>query len=416
MEILFFLVFVFMIIVLSAIVSGSEAALLSVSYTKAKELARTTNYKLTSKNKKSIKLLKVKDDLQKYISTIVVLNNIINIIGSVYVGVLASKIFGEVYLGLVSAILTFLIIMFSEIIPKIYGEKHSIQISLFIAGPLIFLTKIFTPIIFILNKISKFFIKEKSANKVSEGEIREMASLGWKEGSINNYENKVIKNVFRMNDTEVFEIMVPKNKVTYFNLRSSFDEIVDIADKTGYTRFPIFNKREIVGLINIKDLFKFHKNKKDFKVSKILRPVIFAPEIMKIMTLEGKLKAERIHLAIIVNEFGDFTGIVSLEDIIEELFGEIEDEFDKTRENSIQKITDNIYHVIGGCEIDVLNEILKLGISEYEDYTTLNGFLIFKLGNIPKINDTYEIEGKGVFRVISASKKKVLKVEFKYNK
>ena len=155
MEILIFTALIFAIIVLSAIVSGSEAALLSISYTKAKEIA---NEKPDSKRAKA--LLKIKDNLQKYIATIVVLNNIINIVGSIYVGVIAVELFGEVYLGLVSALLTFLIIMFSEIIPKIYGEKHSISISLIVANPLLFLSSLFSPIVYVLNSISSFFIKK----------------------------------------------------------------------------------------------------------------------------------------------------------------------------------------------------------------------------------------------------------------
>ncbi|MCA9495695.1 MAG: HlyC/CorC family transporter [Nanoarchaeota archaeon] len=412
MEIIFFVIFVILIIILSGIVSGSEAAILSISYTKAKELARNFQSNLGEKNINSIKLLRIKEDLQRYISTIVILNNIINVVGSVYVGVLANKIFGEFYLGIVSAILTFLIIMFSELIPKIYGEKHSETIALFVAGPLIFLTKLFTPLIYLLNSISAFFVRGKVSKKVSEGEIREMANLGYEEGSINTYENRVIKNVFRMNDIEVFEIMIPKNRVTVIDSKSNFDEIVKIVEKTGYTRFPISEGGEIVGLINAKDLFKYNHIKSKFKIFKILRPIIFAPEVMKIKTLEEKLRKERIHLAVIVNEFGDFTGIASLEDIIEELLGDIEDEFDKNKEASIQKISNGKYHILGRCQIDLINTVLDLNISDKDDYTTLNGFLISKLDRIPKVNDKLKIPQKGEFRVINSSIKKVLKVEY----
>ncbi len=410
MDIISFILLVLLVIISSGIVSGSEAALLSVSYTKSKEILN--NAKSNRKKKKALSLLTVKENIQKYITTIVVLNNIINIVGSIYVGVLASKIFGEIFLGVVSGILTFLIIMFSEIIPKVYGEKHSEMISLKVASPLIFITKLFTPINFTLNKITNFFVKEKNnANYVSEGEIMEMAALGKQEGSINTYESEVIENVFKMNDIEAYDIMIPKNKVSMLDINDSFEDIVKASQKTGFTRFPVSKDHEIIGLINIKDLFKFHGKEDKFSVAKILRPITYAPEAMKIFTLEEKLKKNRIHMAVIVNEHGDFTGIVTLEDIIEELLGEIEDEFDDEDETGIKKINENKFEIKGDIEIDVLNHKLDLELDENQDYTTLNGFLISQLDKLPRVNDGVKIP-QGKFRVTKASRKRVLTVEF----
>ncbi len=406
MEILIFTALIFAIIVLSAIVSGSEAALLSISYTKAKEIA---NEKPDSKRAKA--LLKIKDNLQKYIATIVVLNNIINIVGSIYVGVIAVELFGEAYLGIVSALLTFLIIMFSEIIPKIYGEKHSVSISLMVANPLIFLSSLFSPIVYILNSISSFFIKKNEANSISEGEIKEMATLGMQEGSINSYERDVIKNVFKMDDIEAYDIMIPKNETTVLDIKSTIDEIITTTQKTGFTRFPISSNNEITGMINVKDLLRYYGKEESFKVSKILRPIFYAPETMKIFALQERLKMEKSHMAAIVNEHGDFIGIVTLEDIIEELVGEIVDEFDKVEENLITKVSDNIYHIQANIDIEDLNSEFDLGLdTTSEDYTNLNGFLSSYFGKIPKVNDKIKTD-KYTLRVIKASKKKVLEVE-----
>ncbi len=402
------LLFVILIIVLSGIVSGSEAALLSVSYAKAKEIAE--NSKNKKKRKKAQRLMHVKENLHKYITTIVVMNNIINIIGSIYVGIMAANIFGEIYVGIFSAVLTFLIIMFSEIIPKIYGEMHSEKISMAITLPLIFITKIFSPINFVLDKISNFFIKSQKNTYISEGEIRVMAVLGKEEGSINKYESDVIENVFRMNDTEVYDIMIPKGNTTIIDINETFDNIVKIAEQTGFTRFPIAKKDEIIGLINIKDLFKFHGKEKEFSITKILRPIAFVPDVMKISTLEEKLKKERVHMAAIVNEHGDIVGIVTLEDIIEELLGDIEDEFDPHQENGIEQISENKYHLIGTIDIELLNEKFALNININDDFTTLNGYLTHELGKIPKVNDIVKTD-KATFRVLKANTKKVLKSE-----
>jgi len=411
MGIVLFIVLVLLIIISSALISGSEAAILSISYTKAKEILSGSSDK---NKKKAEKLLLIKDNLQNYITTIVVLNNLVNIVGSIYIGVLASNIFGDIYLGLVSAVLTFFIIMFSEIIPKVYGELHSEKISLFISPILIFLTNIFTPIIWILNKISSFFIKSKVSNSVSEGEIREMALLGEKEGSINTYESDVINNVFKMDDIEVYDIMVPKNEIDSLDENASYEDLIILSQKTGFTRFPITKDGEVIGIINVKDLFKYYGREDKFSISKILRPIFYIPENMKIFDLEQKFKKEKTHMAAIVNEHGDLTGIVTLEDIIEELIGDIEDEFDKEEKSLIKKVDENKYIVLANIDFSDLIEELNLNIKrdENDDYTTLNGFLMDKLGKIPRVNNKVKINDIS-FRVIKASKKKSIEIEIK---
>jgi len=408
MGLLIFLVLIILVIILSGIISGTEAAILSISYTKAKEILNKSKGKIAKK--KAQNLLLIKENLSKYITTIVVMNNIVNIVGSIYIGVLASAIFGQVYLGLISGILTFLIIMFSEIIPKIYGEKHSSSISLKMSGFIIFLTKLFTPINYILNKISNFFIKGKSSMEISEGEIEEMAKMGVQTGSIEKHESEVIKNVFRMNDTPVYDIMVPKNKSIFIEKTTNFKEIIEIIQKTGFTRFPITKNGEIIGLINAKDLFKFNGDEENFTISKIIRPIIFAPESQKIFTLEETLKKNRIHMAAIVNEHGDVTGIVTLEDIIEELLGEIEDEFDRDGDEFITKITDKKYEINSTIDIDIINEKFNLKLPMDEEFSTLNGYLISKFDHIPKANEVFRIN-EFKFRVLSANKKRIIKVE-----
>ncbi|MDA3855983.1 MAG: hemolysin family protein [Candidatus Woesearchaeota archaeon] len=401
------IILIITIVLFSGLVSGSEAALLSTSYAKAKELE---NSKKTRNKAKP--LMKIKDEMQKYLTAIVILNNLINIVGSIYVGVLATELFGEIYLGIVSGILTFLIIIFAEILPKVYGEKYSTEISLIIARPIIIITTLIYPVVYIINKFTTKVVKENKENNISEGEIKQMATLGQIEGSLNKYETDIINNVFEMNDIEAYDIMVPKNKVEVIDSKSSLNSIVELVEKTGYTRFPIIENREIIGVINTKDLFKFLNKAADFSISKILRPVIFAADSMKIFALEQNLKKERTHMAIIVNEHGDFTGIVTLEDIIEELLGEIEDEFDHEEKLPYIKISENKYTVDATADIFELDEDLdlKLDLSDDEDFTTINGFLISEIGRIPKVNDIVKLKHT-IFRVIKATKRKVLEVE-----
>jgi len=407
----YFLLLVIVIIVLSAVISGSEAAILSISYIRVKNNAK--NFK-GKKKKLATDLLMIKENLQNYISTIVVLNNVVNIVGSIYIGIIATNLFGEVYLGLVSGILTFLIILFSEIIPKIYGENNAEKISLLITPILIFCNKIFRPIIFILNKISSLFVRSNnSKNHISKSEMKEITLMSKKDGSINNYESEIITNVLKMNETEVYNIMIPKNEVFMIEKNTSYDKILEHIKDTGFTRFPIIYKNEILGNINVKDLFKYNNKVDKFSISKIIRPIFYVPETMKIFELQEKFKKEKTHMCAVVDEFGEFVGIVTLEDTIEELVGEIEDEFDKNEINLIKEIDKKTYHIQANISIENLLKDLNIKDSKInlnEDYTTLNGFLLNEMGRIPKVNSKLKINNLR-FRVIKASKKKVIEVE-----
>lgn len=400
------------VIILSGIVSSSEVAIISISYPKVKEIL--TGAKTKKDQKKAEALLRIKENIKKYITTIVVLNNIINIIGSIYIGVIASEIFGEIYLGIISGILTFLIIVFSEIIPKVLGEKYASSYSRLIAGPLIIVTNILSPVLYLFDKFIHLFIKEESNyHHVSEGIIKEMAVLGKQEGSIDAYESELIENIFEMDDTEAYQIMVPKNKVQLLDHDSNYERIVKILRRTGFTRFPVSKKDEIIGLVNAKDLFKFHKREEEFNIDEVLRPIEFVPETMKIITLEQKLRRNKVHMAAIVNEHGDFTGIVTLEDVFEELLGEIEDEFD-LEEELFKKLDTKSYEIDASIDIEEFNENFPENIPTELDFITLNGYIINRLGFIPTKGEKLVMD-KGIFEILSTNRKRVLKVKYTMN-
>lgn len=406
---LILIISIFLVVIFSGIVSGTEAAIISLSFPEAKEIL--TNAETLNEKQRAERLLHIKNNLQKYITTIVILNNIINIVGSMFIGYLASQMFGNFYMGIISAILTFLIILFSEIIPKIYGEKYDDKIAPHITKPLIFMTALLFPLVWFLNKITNLFIdNSKIENNVSEGVIREMAILGKHEGSINTYESDLIKNVFEMNDTEVYDIMVPRNKVEALDAKATFKEIFKLSQKTGHTRFPVIDDEdEVIGMVNVKDLFKFFGKEKSFDVKKILRVLEFAPEAMKISTLEQKLRRNKTHMAAIFNEHGDFTGIVTLEDIFEELVGEIHDEFDN-EDKLIKKIEPKKYHISSSYDIEELDEKFNLELNLEGDFSTLNGFIINKLGRIPNLDEVI-VFGKCSFKILKANNKQILNLE-----
>jgi CBS domain containing-hemolysin-like protein len=405
-----FIVAILLVIILSGLISGTEAALLSISHPEVKEMITLSS---GSKEKKAKRLLKIKENLQRYITTIVILNNIVNIIGSMFIALLATRLFDSFYVGVVSGLLTFSIILFSEIIPKLYGESYNKEISLIITTPLIFISNILRPIIWMLDFLINIFIDtSKISKQVSEGVIREMAIMGKEEGSINMYESKLIENVFELDDTPVSDIMIPKSKALTIDTDTTFDEIAKLTSKTGHTRFPVENDNsEIIGLVNVKDLFNFIGKKTQFTLSKIIRPIIYVPNSMMLSTLEEKLKKNRIHMAAVVNEHGEFIGLVTLEDVIEEILGEIEDEYDNN-ETFITKIREGNYNIRASIEIGELNRELNLGIPISEKYSTLNGYLTTKFGDIPKTNKRLQIK-RGSLRILKRTRKKILLVEFR---
>jgi putative hemolysin len=415
MEIILFVVLVLLVIVLSGLISGSEAALLSTSYPEIKEYL--TNSKDKGDKKKAEILLEIKENLQRYITTIVVLNNIVNIIGSMFIGLLAAQIFNNsLIVGVISGGLTFLIILFSEIIPKIVGEKHSLDISLKISGTLKNVTTLLHFLVVILNKLTNLFIDtSKVENQISEGVIKEMALMGIEEGSINRYESELINNVFSMDDTEIYDVMVSRKKVNSVTKKSTFAEIIALTSETGHTRFPVLSddgEDEVLGLINVKDLFKYNGRELSFKVDKILRPIEFAPESMKLSTLEKKLRRKRTHMAAVFNEHGEMSGILTLEDIFEELVGEIEDEFDQEIK-SIKKVKQNVFISEGSCEIADLNVLCGLDLDTEADYSTVNGMIVAKLGIIPTVSHK-PIKFPGCeIRILKSNRKQILSVQVK---
>lgn len=410
MELIVILIITILFVIISSgIISGSEAAILSISYPQAKELLTNSSNKRETSRAQA--LIIIKEHIHKYITTIVILNNVVNIIGSMIVGLIAAELFGKFYLGVVSGTLTFLIILFSEIIPKILGERHSSYIAPRISNTVFLLTKALAPLVWILNHLTHLIIGGKNDDSlVSEGVIREMAVLGKQEGSINTYESKLIENVFEMDDTDVYNIMVPKKNVITVDINANYERILNTAKKSGHTRFPVTEGHEIVGLVNVKDLFKYYDREKYFSVKDILRPIEFAPEVMKVSTLEQKLRRNRTHMAAVFNEHGDFVGVVTLEDIFEELVGEIEDEFDKEEDKQVKKIKEGRFLVDATYDIELLDDKFNLDLNPDGNSVTVNGYLTEKFGGIPKMGDEIKFENCK-FLIIKANKKQILNVE-----
>ena len=316
---------IFLVLLSSAICSGSEAALFSISLIKVRQLAQ-------SKNKSSLALLNIRKNMSRPIASIVILNNIANIVGSIVVGNITTSVLGSEWLGLCSGILTFLVIIFSEIIPKTLGERHSEKISLFVAQPVLLLARMLTPLIWLIEKITSPFTKGGTKFTTNESEIRLLAQIGHQEGVIEEDESEMIQKVFQLNDKAAYELMTPRVIITYLKGELTLGEARDTIINSQHSRIIIIGetKDDIIGFA-LKDelLMAIIAGKYQDNILKFAHKIQFVYKLERADKLLLTFQKSRQHLAVVVDEYGGVLGVITLEDILEVLTGEIVDETDR---------------------------------------------------------------------------------------
>jgi CBS domain containing-hemolysin-like protein len=323
MEVLIFAVL--LVLFCSGLCSGVEAALLSVPLVKVKKLAET-------KKSPALALLLIRERINRPITTIVTLNNISNIGGSIFVGGVATSVLGNQWLGTFTGILTFLIIVFGEIIPKTIGENHALRISLITAKPILHLTTILTPLVWCVELITYPFIAKKKKKTTNESEIKFLAKIGHKEGMIENSESEMIHKIFDFNDITAAGIMTPRVAMTYVNGTKKLSTVKDIVMNSQHSRIIVIKDSpdDIVGIALKSELLLAMINGESNKlVSAFMQDVNFVTESTRTDSLLKNFQKNNQHLTVVVDEYGGVSGIVTLEDVLEILTGEIIDETDK---------------------------------------------------------------------------------------
>ncbi len=316
---------VIIILLGSGICSGSETALFSVPLVKVRQLAQ-------SKSPSALALHSIRQKMNRPIATIVIMNNLFNIVGSIVIGSLAASEFSDTWLGIFSAILTFSIILFAEIIPKMIGEKYAASIALFIAIPLQFLTLVFTPLVWLIEKLTSPFTKGKKLPTTNEAEIRFLATIGYKEGVIEGDEAEMIERVFQLNDLTAADVMTPRVIITYLFGYLSVINCQDKIIQSQHTRILVIDQAidQVLG-IALKDelLTALVQGQQSALIQDLVRPVHFVPDSIRADKLLKQFQEKREHLMVVLDEYGGVAGVVTLEDVIEVLTGEIVDETDK---------------------------------------------------------------------------------------
>jgi CBS domain containing-hemolysin-like protein len=310
----------------SALCSSIETALLSVSTLKVRQLAQ-------SNHPSALALLAIRENINRPIATIVILNNTFNIIGSILTGSVATKILGYKWLGVFSGILTFLIIVFGEIVPKTIGERNAEKISILAALPITGLTFLFTPLVWILEKVTAPFTKGKKRPTTNEAEIKLLANIGHQEGIIERDEAEMIQRVFRLNDLTASDLMTPRIMLTYLRGDLTLSEAKQDIIASQHTRIIVTDRSidQVIGVALKQNLLTaMVEGRSNQKISSLIRKVSFVPETIRAdKLLKGFLEA-RDHLVVVVDEYGDVCGVVTLEDVLEVITGEIVDETDKS--------------------------------------------------------------------------------------
>ena len=377
------------LLLLSAFFSSSETAFLSCRKIRIRHL-------MEEGNKKAGLIHKMMEEPDKLVAAIVIGNNIVNVAASAIATSLAIGIFGNEGIGIAIGVMTFLILLVGEITPKGVAVKNAERLSLAFAKPLYYLTKVLSPVATVLTAITKGVLRLLGGTLdrspfLSEEEFKTLLTVAEEEGSLEESERERLYNVFEFSDTVAKEVMTPRTDMVCLDIQASLDEARDIAVKTGYSRIPVYeeNVDHITGILYAKDLLQHADN--TYKLQDILREPYFIPETKKVDELLQEMQKSKIHLAIVVDEYGGTAGIVTIEDLLEEIVGEIFDEYDVTR-IPIKKLDERTVLINGMVPIDEVNDLLGITIPE-DGFETIGGFMLDQFGRIPSEGEKISFNG-----------------------
>jgi len=364
------------LLLLSGFFSSAETALFSISRAKAVHLAK-------EKHLTNALIKKMKSDPHRLLSTILIGNNIVNVGASALATAITLNLVASNAVGIATGIMTLLILIFGEIFPKSVATRNNVLIAKLVIIPLYWCSVVFTPLIFMLNFIPKLTGKMQKKQHVTEEELMTFVEVVEEEGGIEEEEKELIENIFEFDDTSASEIMTPRADMFVINV----DEPLDLERiiRSGFTRIPVIEGDidHVIGILNIKDLFMHQVTSSEpIDVRKIMSEPYFVPENKKLDNLLQKFKKGKQHMAIIVDEHGGVCGLITLEDALEEIVGEITDETDRF-EPLIVKLKKNEWRVLGKSEIDEVNETLQMGIPDSKEYDTFSGYVLYQIGRIP---------------------------------
>ncbi|RFT16816.1 MAG: Magnesium and cobalt efflux protein CorC [Candidatus Saccharicenans subterraneus] len=382
-----------MFLVLSAFFSSSETAFLSVNPYTLENLER--------KGSGRARLIrKMLARLSELLSTILIGNTLVNAAAASIATSIFVRLSSDPSQAVVLATLTttVLILVFGEITPKTIAAYRPLRVTSLFIHPIRLLYYIFYPFTWFFSLLTGLFVPREerrrfpSTRHLSEEEIKLVISSGAR--GLSRFRRKMLAGVLDLNRRPIKEIMVPRTQVRALEINSALPEILKIIQESGYSRYPVFRGSfdNIEGIVHAKDILPVMQSQTEFNLGRLLRRPLFVPELASIEQVLLQMQEKAVHLALVVDEFGSFEGIVTLEDIMEEIVGDIRDEYDRQAEDWYQKVGENEYLIKGTVPIKEINEVLNLGIPEEKDYTTLAGLFLYHYGHLPLEKDSVTID------------------------
>ena len=370
------------LLVLSGFFSMSETALMALSKIRIRHMVE--------EGVKGAKLVeKLTEDPNKLLGAILIGNNIVNILASSLATTLFVSLVGPSGVGIATAVMPVLVLIFGEITPKSIAKQKSEQVSLKVSKPISIIVKLFKPFIGIFTFISSGFIRllggdpKASEPFITAEELKTMVGVSEEEGVLEDVEKEMIFNVFDFADSQAKDVMVQRVDIVAVDSEATYEEVLDVIKTEQFSRIPVYNQTidDIVGILYVKDLIIAGQNKDGFKVTDYMREPYYTFEFKKIKELFNEMKKTRNHISVVLDEYGGTVGIVTIEDLIEEVFGDIEDEYDDY-ENEIEVIKEDEYVVDGSAKLDDISELIGVNM-ESEEFDSVGGLIIGELGRFP---------------------------------
>ncbi|SFB74709.1 HlyC/CorC family transporter [Butyrivibrio sp. YAB3001] len=403
------LIVLVVLVLLSGFFSSAETAFMTVNRVKVKALA-------DAGNKRAVLVLGICEDTQKMLSAILIGNNIVNLSASALMTVFVTDLWGSFAVGIGTGVLTLVVLIAGEILPKTIATAYSETISLIYARTILFIMAITKPLNFIINGIATAILKVlrinvQSRQTMTENELKTYVDVSHEDGVIESGEKEIIYNVFDFSDAVAKDIMIPRIDMSCVSSETDYNEVMKVFKEEMYTRIPVYEGNEqdnIIGLINIKDLILI-QDKENFKITDYLRKAYYTYEYKKTADLLIEMREKSQNVAFVLSEYGTTVGMITLEDLLEEIVGEIRDEYDSDEAQLIKELGDNKYLVEGNMKLDDINDALGTELDS-EDYDSIGGLMIENLDRLPRYGETVTLDNGTTLTARGIKRNRITKV------
>lgn len=403
------LIVLIVLLILSAFFSSAETAFTTVNKVRLRTLAEDGN-------KRAVRVEHILSDYSKMLSTILVGNNIVNIAATSIATALTIRIWGSVFVGVSTGILTFVVLILGEVVPKSWAKINSDKLSLAYSGTIRFFMALLTPIVFIVDKLSRGVLRivgidpDAQEEQITEDELKTYVDVSHEGGEIESEEHEMIYNVLNFSDSEAEDIMIPREDMSTVSVEATYDELMEVFRDKMFTRIPVWEEEpdNFIGLVNIKD-FILVEDKENFRIGDIMREGMYTVEHKKTLDLLKEMKEKTLSLTFVLNEYGSCVGMITMEDLLEEIVGDIRDEFDEDEEELIIDLGGRSYLIEASMKTDDINDALDTDLRS-EDYDSIGGLMIEALERLPEDGEVVGLKDGTLLQAKGIHQNRILKV------